>query len=68
VWNTFSTSSSGAEQRIGQMGYRLMHIRHRADYDLIYPNLNQELLFVLRDVEWIVDQIDDISKHATSLA
>jgi len=66
VWTTLSDSDSSIEQRIGQMGYRLMHIRHHADYDLIYPALDRDLRIVLRDVEWLIAEIAAISKRAST--
>lgn len=39
-----------------------MRIRHRADYDQLYPDLNRELILVLRSVEWLIGEIARVSK------
>jgi uncharacterized protein (UPF0332 family) len=64
VWNTFGESDASVDQRIGQMGYRLSRFRQRADYELVYPQLDIDLRIVLRDAEWLIREISGRSSNS----
>jgi uncharacterized protein (UPF0332 family) len=64
VWQAYHAAGRGPRRKIAQIGFRLLRLRGRADYESEYPDAASDSVFAVRRSKEGIESIRRIGEHA----
>ena len=62
VWRTYQSAPRGVRRKIAQTGFRLLSLRHFADYEASYPGVARDAATSVHRARQAIDEIRNLNK------